>query len=135
MLGNVHLKKINEAEEELGKLRSLYEILITNENKAAEAAQVEVQVKASEAWIEWANENYEEAKQLMRKAADMEDALEKHPVTPGSVLPARELLGEMLLGLKEYESAAEAFEQDLKINPNRSNGMEGLAIAKKMFSN
>ena len=67
----------------------------------------------------------------MTEAADMEDAIEKHPVTPGSVLPARELLGEMLLDLHEDSLAVEAFEKNLEINPGRANGLAGLAIAQK----
>jgi hypothetical protein len=67
----------------------------------------------------------------MIAAADKEDGMEKHPVTPGSVLPARELLGEMLLELNENSLAIEAFEEDLKINPNRRNGMTGLNSAKQ----
>ena len=67
----------------------------------------------------------------MIAAADKEDGMEKHPVTPGSVLPARELLGEMLLELDEPDSAIKAFEQDLKINPNRRNGIIGLNLAKQ----
>lgn len=67
----------------------------------------------------------------MMEASDKEDALEKHPVTPGSVVPARELLGEMLLELYENSEAVDAFERDLKVNPNRANALDELAIAKK----
>ena len=66
----------------------------------------------------------------MTAAADKEDAMAKHPVTPCSVLPARELLGELLLETNEYALAIEAFEQNLKLNPNRLNGVNGLDIAK-----
>jgi hypothetical protein len=51
------------------------------------------------------------AKELMMAAADKEDAMEKHPVTPGSVLPARELLGEMLLELNEPLLAVDALKK------------------------
>ena len=71
------------------------------------------------------------AKDLMMAAADKEDAMEKHPVTPGSVLPARELLGEMLLELNEPALAKKEFEKDLKINPNRRNGTTGLNTANQ----
>ena len=67
----------------------------------------------------------------MMAAADKEDGMEKHSVTPGSVLPARELLGEMLLELNEPASAIDAFEKDLKINPNRRNAIIGLKTAKQ----
>lgn len=130
LLGLVHLNNLSDAEKELDQLRTLYQKLLTQKNKAIEAAQVDVQIKASEAWIELKKGNKQKAKELMIAAADLEDGMEKHPVTPGSVIPARELLGEMLLELNEPALAVDAFEKDLKINPNRRNGMIGLNLAK-----
>ena len=131
LLGYVHLNNLNNAEQQLILLKTLYQKLLTQKNKAIEAAQIDVQIKTSEAWIELKKNNKQGAKELMIAAADKEDAMEKHPVTPGSVLPARELLGEMLLELNEPILAIEAFEKDLKINPNRRNGITGLNIAKQ----
>lgn len=131
VLGHVHLNNIKEAEYELAQIKMLHEIL-RKQNKNMEALQVEVQVRTSEAWIELKKGNKQKAKLLMMEAADMEDTMEKHPVTPGSVLPARELLGDMLLLLNEPIQATEAFEKDLKINPNRLNGMLGLKNAKQI---
>jgi len=131
LLGYVHLNNLSDAEKELDQLKTLHQNLLTQKNKSLEAAQVDVQIKASEAWIELKKGNKQKAKALMIAAADKEDAMEKHPVTPGSVLPARELLGEMLLELNEPPLAVEAFEQDLKINPNRRNGTNGLNKAKQ----
>jgi hypothetical protein len=130
LLGHVHLNNLSDAKKELDQLRSLHQNLLTQKNKAIEAVQVNVQIKASEAWIELKKGNKQKAKELMIAAADLEDGMEKHPVTPGSVLPARELLGEMLLELNEPALAVDAFEKDLKINPNRRNGMIGLNLAK-----
>ena len=67
----------------------------------------------------------------MSAAAEKEDGMAKHPVTPCAVIPVRELLGELLLEVGEYESAADAFEQNLKSNPNRWNGIYGLNMAKQ----
>ncbi|HWN89004.1 MAG TPA: hypothetical protein VNM35_08070 [Chitinophagaceae bacterium] len=131
LFGYVHLNNLNDAEKELDQLKTLHQKLLTQKNKAIEADQVDVQMKASEAWIELKRGNKQKAKELMIAAANKEDAMEKHPVTPGSVLPARELLGEMLLELNEPALAIEAFEKDLKINPNRRNGITGLTIAKQ----
>ena len=130
-LGNVHLNKIGEAEKELATLKTLHQTLSTQKNKASEAAQVDVQIKTAEAWIELKKGNISRAKDLMMAAADEEDAMEKHPVTPGSVLPARELLGEMFLELKEPALAKKEFEMDLIINPNRRNGTIGLTRANQ----
>lgn len=134
LLGHVHLNNLADAEKELDQLKTFYQNLLTQKNKAMEAAQVDVQIKTSEAWIELLKGNKQKAKELMIVAADKEDAMEKHPVTPGSVLPARELLGEMLLELNEPALATEAFEQNLKVNPNRRNGITGLTLAKQKAS-
>ena len=67
----------------------------------------------------------------MKAAADAEDAMKKHSVTPGAVIPARELLGEMLLEMNEPALAVFAFEQDLKLHANRRNGLIGLTMAKE----
>ena len=131
VLGHVHLNNINAAEKELDTLKAAYEKLKDQKNKGLEAAQVAVQINASEAWIEYKKGNNEKALALMNAAADAEDATEKHPVTPGPVIPARELLGELLLEMDQPALSLTAFEQDLKRHPNRLNGLIGLAIAKE----
>ena len=72
---------------------------------------------------------------LMSAAADMEDKTEKHPVTPGEVVPARELLGDMLLQMNMPEKALEAYEADLKKHRNRFNGLYGAGIAAEKSGN
>ena len=131
LLGYVHLNELSDAEKELDQLRTLQQKLLTQKNKTYEAAHIDVQIKAGEAWIELRKGNKTLAKELMIAAADKEDGMEKHPVTPGSVLPARELLGEMFLELNEPALAVEAFEKDLKVNPGRRNGLIGLNLAKQ----
>src|ERR1700733_13162070 len=71
----------------------------------------------------------------MSRAADMEDATEKHPVTPGEVLPARELLGDMLLQMNKPANALEAYEADLEKHPNRFNGLYGAGLAAERSGN
>jgi tetratricopeptide (TPR) repeat protein len=65
----------------------------------------------------------------MRAAADMEDKSEKHIVTPGRVLPARELLGDMLLELNQPAAALAEYEQSQVREPNRLRGYAGAAAA------
>jgi hypothetical protein len=130
VLGNIHLNNLNEAEKELTVLKTLYQKLASLKNKASEIAQVDVQIKTSEAWLVFKKGDTRKAKELMIAAADKEDAMEKHPVTPGAVLPARELLGEMHLELNEPVLAIAAFEKNLYTNPNRRNGLIGLENAK-----
>ena len=65
----------------------------------------------------------------MRSAADLEDRNEKHIVTPGRVVPARELLGEMLMELKQPAAALAEFERSQLREPNRFRGIAGAALA------
>ena len=67
----------------------------------------------------------------MRAAADQDDATEKHPVTPGAILPAREQLGELLLELGRPEEALTEYEASLKRAPRRLGGLYGAARAAK----
>lgn len=71
----------------------------------------------------------DEALELLRSAADLEDASEKHPVTPGPVVPARELLGEFLIMVDKPAEALTAFESTLQRSPNRFNALYGAARA------
>ncbi len=93
------------------------------------ATQVEIQRLGAAAWLAHAEGKREEALKLMRAAADLEDTTEKHPVTPGAIVPARELLGELLLELREPQPALKEFEASLRVLPNRFNGLYGAARA------
>jgi len=114
--------------EEIERLRRLREAMI--EAKIVYwAQQADIQIKVASAWAAFAEGNKQEALKLMREGADMEDASEKHPVTPGHVLPARELLGEMLLELRQPALALKEFEASHKLEPNRFRGLYGAARA------
>jgi tetratricopeptide (TPR) repeat protein len=74
----------------------------------------------------------DDALQLVRAAADREDATEKHPVTPGPIVPARELLGELLLDLGRPAEALKEFEASQTREPNRLRGYYGVARAAEL---
>lgn len=93
------------------------------------AMEVEVQRLSAAAWIAYAKGNRDEALTLMRSAADLEDKSEKSAVTPGRLVPARELLGEMLLEMKRPADALKEFEESEKHDPNRFRGLNGAAQA------
>ena len=94
-----------------------------------------VQIKSAEAWITFREGNKQKALELMNEAAILEDGTEKHPVTPGEVLPARELLGEMLLEMKDPGAALQAFEKNLQSHKNRFNSLYGAGMAARMAGN
>jgi tetratricopeptide (TPR) repeat protein len=96
------------------------------------AKQVEIERLVASAWLAYAEGNKEEALKLMRAAADLDDATDKHPVTPGAILPAREQLGDLLLELKQPSAALQEFETSLSTAPNRFNGLYGAARAARL---
>jgi tetratricopeptide (TPR) repeat protein len=131
VMGAVHINQMKEAKTELDTLKVLYDKLAKQPDKTVEARQVAVQVKAAEAWIEYKNGNTVKALDLMKDAADMEDAMAKHPVTPAEVLPARELLGQMFLQMNKPQRALQAFETDLAARPNRFNALYDAGVASE----
>jgi len=93
------------------------------------ATEVEVSRLGASAWTAFARGRHEEALGLMRSAADLEDKGEKHIVTPGRIVPARELLGDMLLELKRPAEALKEFEASQTREPDRFRGLYGAAQA------
>lgn len=128
VLGAVHTGRLKAAKNDLRSLRSL-QIALLNAKDDYKAGQVLVQVKAAEAWICYAEGKKKEALALMKEAANMEDSTEKHPVTPGEVIPARELEGDLLLALGKNREALQAYETNLGRCPNRRNSLKGAALA------
>jgi tetratricopeptide (TPR) repeat protein len=96
------------------------------------ATQVEIERRGAAAWLAHAEGKQEDALKLMRSAADLEGSTEKNPVTPGAIVPARELLGELLLELREPQQALKEFEASLVVSPNRFNGLYGAAKAAEL---
>jgi tetratricopeptide (TPR) repeat protein len=86
--------------------------------------------KAVDAWILYERGETGRALALMREAADLEDSMEKHPITPGEVLPVRELYGDMLLEEGRTEDAIAAYEASLERTPNRRYAEAGIERAR-----
>jgi tetratricopeptide (TPR) repeat protein len=81
--------------------------------------QTEIQIAAASAWLALAEDREGDALGLMRTATEMEAATDKHPVTPGPLVPTRELLGEMLLEVGQPAQALAEFERLERAEPNR----------------
>ncbi len=93
------------------------------------AAQVHILLREVMAWSAEASGNHQEAVNLLREAADQEDGIEKLPVTPGPILPAREQLGYLLLQQNQPELAATEFQTALANAPGRRGALQGAAHA------
>lgn len=118
----------NDAETARGvveELRGLHATMLERE-QTYWARLTEGQILTVEAWIELTQGNNERAIILQTEAADLEDGVGKSPVTPGHVLPARELLGDMLTELERPDEAAEAYRTTLSLSPNRGRSIAAL---------
>jgi tetratricopeptide (TPR) repeat protein len=98
-------------------------------NQGYWAGQVEIQVLGAQAWVEQAAGNREEALRLMRAAADLEDASEKHVAMENRLYPMRELLADMLTEQNQPKAALAEYEASMKNTPNRLRGFYGAAKA------
>jgi tetratricopeptide (TPR) repeat protein len=127
LLGAAHQNDLSSAQSELQKLNVLYDTL-QNQKDLYKANQVAIQVKSGEAWILFMKGKKNDALVLMKSAAEMEDNTSKHPVTPGEVLPARELYADMLLQMEQTDDALLAYELVLQKSPNRFNSLYGAGI-------
>ncbi|MGH7712267.1 MAG: hypothetical protein ACREOG_13335, partial [Gemmatimonadaceae bacterium] len=90
---------------------------------------VEAQRLASAAWLARAERNDSAAVRLARDAADLEETVEKHPVTPGPLLPARELEADLLFELERYGGALWSYAKTLEREPRRARALFGAARA------
>jgi tetratricopeptide (TPR) repeat protein len=127
-LGLSQIGRATEAHAEIDKLRQLEEQLRTSGNDYW-ATQVGILKRELIAWTAQVNGKQNEAAAIMRTAADEEDAIEKLPVTPGPILPAREQLGSLLLKQNHPGSALKEFEKALTNAPGRHGALEGAAHA------
>jgi tetratricopeptide (TPR) repeat protein len=127
-LGAAHTGDLASAQFEISKLESARDALIQAKNTYW-AGQVDVEVRSATAVLMQAQGKGDEALAMMRSAADLEDASDKHPVTPGSIVPARELLGDMLLEANQSAQALIEYERSLNSAPNRFHGLAGAAAA------
>jgi len=121
----------SQAHAEIDRLQQLEEQLHTSGNSYW-ATQVGILRREVIAWCAQANSKPDEAAALMRASADDEDAIEKLPVTPGPILPAREQLGYMLLEQNHPAPALKEFNTALVNAPGRRGALQGAAHAAEL---
>ena len=132
-LGAARIGELEVAQQNIDVLNDLYDKTL-KQSPYYWAKLIDAQRKAIQAWVTLSNGDSELAISQLTQAADLEDSLDKNPVTPGAVLPSRELLGDMLAMNKNYKSAIIAYEKTLIINPNRLNSLNGLAFCQGKLS-
>ena len=119
------------AKQEIARLDKLREKLVAMK-QGYWAEQVEIQAKVASAWVARAEGRNDEALALLRQAADQEEKTDKHPVTPGPILPTRELLGDLLVELGQPALALKEYEASQKVEPNRFRSIYGVARASEL---
>jgi hypothetical protein len=127
-MGAARQGDVDSARKDIAQLESLKNTLMKSKQKYW-ADQVEIQRRAAAAWVAQAEGKKNEALKLMRSAAALEDASEKHVAMENRLWPMRELLGEMLLQINEPAQALKEFEASFKASPNRFRGYYGAARA------
>jgi tetratricopeptide (TPR) repeat protein len=119
------------ARKEIERLSQLQKVL-TERKLGYWAEQSEVQAKVATAWALRAEGKDAEALAALKAAADHEDRTEKHVVTPGPLIPARELLGDLLMELKRPSEALGEYEAAIAKEPNRFRGTYGAGRAAEL---
>jgi tetratricopeptide (TPR) repeat protein len=123
-------KMANQALEKLTLLHKKAE-----RNSTYWAIQIEIHRLSVMAWIKYQEGRKFEALDVMKKAAELESTTEKHPATPGEILPARELSADMLLDMGRYWEAQTEYEKALLRSSNRSNSLYGAGLAAELGNN
>jgi hypothetical protein len=130
-LGAARLGHVAAANQAATTLQQIQERL-SKANEPYWARQVEIQQIEVTAWASFAAGEEHTALRQMNSAAELEDGTEKSAVTPGPLTPARELLAEMLLQMREPGRALEQFEATLKKEPRRFRSLYGAAHAAQL---
>jgi tetratricopeptide (TPR) repeat protein len=127
-LGRAHTRDLDGARKAIARMRELRDA--TKDPKFDYFKNhLDLQMQAASAWVTVAEGKKNEAIEILRRAADAEDILGKHPVSPGAFVPIREQLGTLLLEVGQAKEAQREFEAALKIYPGRFRGLYGAARA------
>jgi hypothetical protein len=133
-IGSARIGKTQEATEDANHLGQL-EQQLRGSGKNYWADQVKIQLAEANAWIEMAQGNTDVARKKLSEAADLEDSIEKLPLTPGPIVPAREQCADLLLQLKQPYEALNQFELSLQQSPGRRNALLGASKAAQLSKN
>src|SRR5947207_268318 len=127
-LGRAHTGDLDGARKAIARMQQLRDA--TKDPKFDYFKRhLDLQMQAASAWVAAAEGKKNEAIETLRRAADAEDILGKHPVSPGAFVPIREQLGTLLLEVGQAKHAQQEFEAALKIYPGRFRGLYGAARA------
>jgi tetratricopeptide (TPR) repeat protein len=121
-----------DADDDIAELRKCQQRLQAA-GSAYWARQTEILTQEAVAWQLAATSHTDEAVKTLRQAADAEDSVEKLPLTPGPIVPAREQLGDLLLTLKQPEEALKEYQATLVSAPGRRGALTGAVQSADMI--
>src|ERR1700733_8296306 len=123
-IGAAHLHQPEEVRQDVSAIQTIHR-KFESEKKQDFAEATENDLKQAQAWLSFAEGKYDDAVEALRPMADKEDALGDEP----QGIPTREMIAEILLEAKRPQQALAEYQNDLKLNPNRFNGLYGAARA------
>jgi tetratricopeptide (TPR) repeat protein len=122
-IGSAHLRKPDDVRQDVAEIESVHRRLVREKSEFADA--VEDDRKAAQAWLAFAESKIDDAVEALRPIADKEDSVGDEP----EGTPAREMIADMLLEAKRPQQALAEYQTDLKLYPNRFDGLYGAARA------
>jgi hypothetical protein len=131
-LGAAHTGDVGRARFAIDSLRSLSERLSAS-GEAYWAEQVAIQMTEAKAALQVAEGSPRDAIETMVEAVTREDATEKSAVTPGPIVPAHELLADMLFDARRYRDALTQYQESMAKEPGRFRSLYGAMKAATML--
>jgi tetratricopeptide (TPR) repeat protein len=128
-LGAARAGNLDEAAAALAQLLALKAKMEDIKDRDYWYNQKEIEIISLKAWVAFGKNDNEQALELMRQAADLESATYLHGVTAGYMIPANELLADLLMELDRYPEALAQYEQALIPTPNKLNPLYGAGLA------
>lgn len=128
-IGAIRSGSLDAAREEIAVHKQLANRIAADFPSTYWNTQAKTQQLAIRAWLAFAEKRGDEALPMMREAAELEASTEKEAVTPGEVIPAGELLGDMLMEMQQYKEAISAYETVLERSANRFHSLYGIGRA------
>ena len=122
-IGSAHLHKPDDVRKDIAGIEHIYKK--REAEKSDFAAAAEGDRKEAQAWLAFAEGKYDDAVEALRPIADKEDAIGDEP----DGAPAREMIADILLEAKRPQQALAEYQTDLKLHPNRFDGLYGAARA------
>jgi tetratricopeptide (TPR) repeat protein len=128
-IGAAHLHQPQEVRKDVRAIEAIHQKFVS-EKKKDYAEATDNDLKQAQAWLAFAEGKYDDAVEALRPMADKEDALGDEP----QGIPTREMIADILLEAKRPQQALAEYQADLKLNPNRFNGLYGAARAAEAAS-